>query len=70
MSVVELKKELQAASTSDKLFLLAWLKHDLRAETATRQQQLSAYQSELDRGERLTLAEFKKLNRALDDAGL
>jgi hypothetical protein len=70
MSVAELKKSLEGASTRDKLFLLAWLRHDLRAGSPSRQQQLAGFHAEIDRGEKLTLAEFKTLNRALDQAGL
>jgi hypothetical protein len=70
MSVAEVQKSLQAASSRDKLFILAWLKHDLRAGSETRRQQLSSYQADIARGEKLSLAEFKALNRALDQAGL
>jgi len=70
MSVAELKKSLKRASTSDKLLLLAWLKHDLRAGSDARRKQLGSYHSELEQGEKLSLTEFKALNRALDKAGL
>lgn len=70
MSVAEVQKSLQAATAGEKLFVLAWLKHELRAGSETRRQQLTAYQEELDRGEKLSLADFKAINRALDQAGL
>ena len=70
MSVAEVQKSLQAASPGEKLFVLAWLRHELRAGSAARRAELAGHHAEIDRGEKLSLAEFKALNRALDQAGL
>lgn len=70
MSVSEIKASLQSASADDKLLLLAWLKHDIRAGTATRMRHLADANTEIESGDRISLAAFKRLNLAMDEAGL
>lgn len=70
MSLAEIQSELSHASVEDKLRLLAWLKHDLRTGTPARQRQLSEYRVDMEQGDKVSLADLKKINRSLDQAGL
>lgn len=70
MSLAEIQSELSHASIEEKLRLLAWLKHDLRTGTTERKKQLSGYQADMDQGDKVSLADFKKINQSLDQAGI
>jgi hypothetical protein len=66
MSLTEIQASLEKASLDENLVLLGWLRQHLREKLENRSGQLSEFHREIDRGERASLEDLRKLNRALD----
>ncbi len=56
------------ASREEKLILLAWLRHDLRKNSIPRAEDLAEAHREIDRGEGMSLKDFKQRSANLNDA--
>ena len=69
MSVQDLKKELEATSEEDQLFLLAYLKHLTRRNDAGYQKHLAERAHDMDSA-KVTLDQIKRLHQALEAEGL
>jgi hypothetical protein len=69
MSIQELKKELEATSDEDRLFLLAYLKHLTHRDDPGYRKHLAGRASELE-SSKVSLDQIKRLHSALEAEGL
>ena len=70
MNIQDLKREIEASSEEDKLFLLAYLKHLLRRDDPGYRRMLAERVHEIQLGNKISLAQVKHLHEAFNAAGL
>jgi len=70
MSVQDLKREIEASSEEDKLFLLAFLQHLVRRDDPAYKRLLAERVKEMQAGDKVSLSQFKRLHEALEAEGL
>jgi len=70
MSVQDLKREIEASSEEDKLFLLAFLQHIIRREDPAYKKLLAERVKEMQAGNKVSLSQVKRLHEALEAEGL
>ena len=69
MSVVEIKRELEASSEEDRLFLLAYLKHLSRRDDPAYRRHLATRAQEIETN-KVSLDQIKRVHQALEAEGL
>ncbi len=70
MTTAQIKKSLATISDDDRLYLLHYLKHQLRADTAANARELTKRHEEMRGGRKVTLAQVKRLDAALRREGI
>jgi hypothetical protein len=69
MSVLELKREIEASSEEERLFLLAYLKHLSRRDDPAYRRHLATRAKEMDTN-KVSLDQIKRVHQALEAEGL
>ena len=70
MTVAQIKKTAVSLKEDDRLFMLHYLKHLLRANTQANRRELSAYHRDIEGGRKVTLDQVKRLDKAFRSEGL
>ena len=69
MTITQIKKSLNTLGGEDRLFLLHYLKHLLRSDTATHKRKLTQRHDEIAGGRKVTLEQVKRLDAAFKAEG-
>jgi hypothetical protein len=70
MSIQELQREIESASSEDRLYLQALLQHLGRRESGVYRQHLARRAEEMAGGQKVGLDQIKRLHEMLDSQGL
>ena len=70
MTTADLKKAVDAMTTEERLFVLAYLQHLSRVDDPLRQAQLGERMRRMDSGRKVTLDQAQRLHEALESEGL
>lgn len=69
MSVLEIKRELEATTDEERLFLLAYLKHLSRRDDPAYRRHLATRAQEMETS-KVSLAQIQRVHQALEAEGL
>ena len=70
MTTAQIKKSLDTITDDDRLYLLHYLKHRVRADTSANANELTRRHEEMRGGRKVTLAQVKRVDAALRREGL